>query len=117
MLAEAQKGAGLAAAAADAVAGQGAVGPAAAPAVAVVVARVDGVQAGGVEEGLHKGDGFGAGVGIALLGERDVGVEAWVVGAGDRWVGLRLEIYEGEGGYVDKGEGGKGPVLALLCGI
>ena len=68
VLAEAQKGPLLAAAAADAVSGQGAVGPASAPAVAVVVARVDGVQARGVEEGLHEGDGFGAGVRVALLG-------------------------------------------------
>lgn len=74
MLAEAQKRPVLTAAAADAVTRQRALGPAPAPAVSVVVARVDGVQAGGVEEGLHEGDGFGAGVGVALLGEGDVGV-------------------------------------------
>ena len=40
------------------------------------------METGRVEEGLHEGNGFGTGVGIALLSEGDVCVETWVVGTG-----------------------------------
>ena len=65
---------------------------------------------------MHEGNGFGAGVGVALLGERDVGVEARVVGTGDVGVGLGLEVGGGEGGYVDECEGWESPVLGLVWG-
>ena len=71
------------------------------------------MQTGRVEEGLHEGNGFRAGVGVALLSEWDVLVEAGVVGTGYVWVGLGLKIDECQHGYVDKCKGGKSPVLAL----
>lgn len=116
VFAKAQKRSILTASAPDPIAGQGAAGPTSTPAISVVVSRVDGMQAGGVEERLHEGDGFGAGVGVALLGEWDVCVEAWVVGAGYVWAGLGLEVGECEGGYVDECKGGERPVLVLVRG-
>ena len=116
VFAKAQKRSVLTASATDPVTGQGTAGPTSTPAVSVVVSRIDGVQAGRVEERLHKGDGFGAGVGVALLGERDVCVEARVVGTGYVWVGLGLKVGECEGGYVDECKGGESPVLVLVRG-
>lgn len=65
---------------------------------------------------MHERDGFGAGVGVALLGEWDVCVEAGVVRTGYAWVGLGLEVGECEGRYMDECKGWKSPVLALLWG-
>lgn len=113
VLAKAKKGSILTTSATDPVTGQCAVGPTSTPAVSVVVSGVDGMQTGCVEERLHEGNGLGTGVGVALLCEWDVRVEAGVVGTG--YVGgcLGLEIDECEGGYVDKCKGWKIPVLAL----
>lgn len=116
VFAKAQKRSSLTASATDPVTGQGAAGPTSTPAVSVVVSRIDGMQAGRVEERLHERDGFGAGVGVALLSEWDVCVEAWVVGAGYVWAGLGLEVGEREGGYMDECKGGESPVLVLVRG-
>ena len=80
----------------------------------MVVSGVDGMQTRSVEECLHEGDCLGARIGVALLRERDVGVEAGVIGTGYFGVGLGLEVGECEGGYVDECERWKNPVLALL---
>ena len=74
------------------------------------------MQVGGVEERLHKGNGFGAGVGVALLSEWDVCVETRVVRTGYVWVGLGLEVGECEGGYMDECKGWKSAILALVRG-
>ena len=74
------------------------------------------MQAGGVQEGLHEGNGFRAGVGVALLSEGDVCIEARVVRTGYFWVGLGLKVGECEGGDVDECKGWKSPVLALVWG-
>ena len=78
------------------------------------MSRVDRVQTGCVEKRLHEGDGFGSGVGVALLSEGNVCVEAGIIGTG--YVGGRmfLEVKECEGWYVDKCKGGKSPILALV---
>lgn len=62
---------------------------------------------------MHEGNGLGSGIGVALLSEWDVRVEAGVVGTGYVWIGLGLKIDECEGGYVDECKGWKSPVLAL----
>lgn len=72
------------------------------------------MQTGRVEERLHEGDGLGTGVGVALLSEWDVCVEAGVVGTGDVGGGLGLEVEECKHGYVHKCKGGESPVLALV---
>ena len=72
------------------------------------------MQTGRVEERLHEGYGFGTCVGVALLSEGDVCVEAGVVGTGYGGEGLGLEIDECEGGYVDEGKGGESAVFALV---
>ena len=72
------------------------------------------MQTGRVEERLHEGYGFGTCVGVALLSEGDVCVEARVVGTGYGGEGLGLEIDECEGGYVDEGKRGESTVFALL---
>lgn len=58
-----------------------------------------------VKERLHEGNGLGTGIGVALLSEWDVLVEAGVVGARYFWVGLGLKIDECEGGYVNECKG------------
>lgn len=75
---------------------------------------IHGVQTGSVEERLHEGNGFGTGVGVALLCEWNVCIEAGVVGTGHVGGSLGLEVDECKGGYVDKCQGGKSPVLALV---
>lgn len=82
----------------------------------MVVSGVDGMETGRVEERLHEGNRFGTGVGVALLSERDVCVEAGINGTGYIGGGLGLEIGEREGWYVDKCKGGKSTVLALVQG-
>ena len=82
----------------------------------MVVARIDRVQAGGIEERLHERGGLGARGGIALLGEWDVCVQARVVWTGDVWVGLCLEVGECGGRYMDECKGWEGPVLVLVRG-
>lgn len=114
VLAKAKKRSVLTVPAADPIIGQGSVGPTSTPAVSVVVSGVDGMQTRRVEERLHEGNGFGTGVGVALLSEWDVCVEAGVVGTGDVWGSLGLKVGECDGWYVDKCKGGKTPVLILV---
>jgi len=52
------------------------------------------MQTGRVEECLHEWNGLGAGIGVALLGERDVCVKAGVVGTGNGGGSMGLEIDE-----------------------
>ena len=66
-----------------------------------------------VEERLHEGNSFGPRIGVALLSEWDVFVEAGVIGTGHIGGVLGLKIKECEHGYVDKCKGWKSPVLAL----
>lgn len=72
------------------------------------------MQTGRVEECLHEGNRLGTGVRGALLSEWDVSVEAGVVGTGYVWRGLGLEIEKCECGNVDKSQGWKNPILALV---
>ncbi len=72
------------------------------------------MQTGRVEERLHERDGFGTGIGVALLSEWDIRVEAGKAGTGYFGIGLGLEVEECEGGYVDKCKGGKSSVSALV---
>lgn len=114
VLAKAQKWPILTTSATDPVTRQSAVGPSSTPAVSVVVSGVDRMQTRRVEQRLHKGNGLGTGVGVALLSEWDVFVKAGIVGTGHVGGVLGLKIDECEHGYVDKCQGWKSPVLALL---
>ena len=67
-----------------------------------------------VEERLHERNGFGTGIGVALLSEWNIRVKAGVVGTGHIGIRLGLEVDECEGGYMDKCKRGKSPVLALV---
>ena len=82
MLAKAQKRSILTTSATNPVPGQSAIGPTSTPAVSVVMSGIYGVQTGSVEERFHEGNGFGTGVGVALLSEWNVCIEAGVVGTG-----------------------------------
>lgn len=72
------------------------------------------MQTGCVKERLHERNGFGAGIGVALLSKWNIRVEAGVVGTGNIGVRLGLEVDECEGGYVDKCKRGESSVLALV---
>ena len=74
------------------------------------------MQAGGIEERLHERGGLGARVGVALLSEWDICVQAGIVWTGYIWTGLCLKVGECEGRYMNECKGWKSPVLALMQG-